>query len=158
MPLSHQITAPLDDIHAFVEGQVNYNRIDDLMLPMTAIDWSSQSNVGTRAQPPIPPTISRVYATLKLLFLPWEFQRNSRADGIGIPPEPSILPLLRGDCPRDAYQVACRRLQSSDLTPSSHDIEVHPDQGGLLAAALLIPIRHRDMYELARLALMPEKQ
>ena len=156
LPLLDQIAAPLEDIHAFVEGHVNYNRIDDLMLPLTAIDWSSQSNVETRAQPPTPPTISRVYATLKLMFLPGEFQRNERADRIRIPPEASILPLLRGGRPSDAYRVACRRLQSSGLKPSSRDIEVDPDQGESLAAALLIPNRREDMYELARLALMPE--
>ena len=156
LPLSHRIAAPLEDIHAFVEGQVDYNRIDDLMLPMTAIDWSSELNFGTADHPRTPPTISRLYATLKLLFLPWEFQRNERADRIRIPSEPSILPLLCGGRPRDAYQVACRRLQSRDLTPVSRDIEVPPNRGELLAAALLIPVRHADMHELARIALMPE--
>ena len=156
LPLPHRVSSPLADIHAFVEGRVNHDKIADLLLPLTAINWQSQVNFGINARTPMPPTMPRLYATLKLLFLPSAFQRNEGAERIRIPPEPSILPLLRGGRPHDAYPVACRRLVASGLTPLARDLDVPQNWGDSLAASLLIPLHHRDVYRLADIALMPE--
>ena len=150
-PLNGKIAAPLTDIQAFLQGHVDYRLIADLMLPLSAIDWQQETQEFTHE--PAPPTLSRAYATLKLLFLAWPFQRHSDTPKVSIRPEPSILPLLRGGRAKEAYQVAYRRLWSSGFTPLFHQVESPRQLERRLAAALLIPIRYRDMYSLADMSL-----
>jgi CRISPR-associated protein Csx17 len=156
LPLEGRIVAPLADIDAFLQGRVDCPRIADVLLPLTTINWWDVSHELTH--PSMPPALSRAYATLKLLFLPWPFQRHAGAEQLPIRPEPSILPLLRGGRASDAHQLAHRRLRASGFTPLSAEAEAQHHLERRLAAALLIPIRYRDMYALADLALTPASE
>jgi CRISPR-associated protein Csx17 len=153
LPLEGRIAASLADVLAFLEGRLDYRRLADLLLPLTAINW--RQAVPQFPHPPAPPALSRAYATLKLLFLPWDFRRHVGADELPIRPEPSILHLLRARRTSEASPVAYRRLRASDLTALTPEIEMPHHLEQQLAAALLIPIRYRDMYVLADMALMP---
>ncbi|HZA22874.1 MAG TPA: type I-U CRISPR-associated protein Csx17, partial [Dehalococcoidia bacterium] len=122
LPLEGRIAASLADVLAFLEGRLDYRRLSDLLLPLTAINW--RQAIPQFPHPPAPPALSRAYATLKLLFLPWDFRRHVGADELPIRPEPSILHLLRARRTSEASLVAYRRLRASDLTALTPKIEV----------------------------------
>lgn len=158
LPLEGRIAAPLADIYAFLEGRVDYRRMADLLLPLTAINWREPLPHLAWYGESVPPALSRAYAALKLLFLPWPFRRHAGVDETPIRPEPSILPLLRGGRISDAYQIAHRRLRASGLVPLSPEAGIPRGQELRLGAALLIPIRYRDMHALTNMALTPASE
>jgi CRISPR-associated protein Csx17 len=155
-PVYGQTRAPLVDIHAFLEDRLDYQRIVDLLLPLTALDWQDPDHRFTH--PPVPPTFSRAYAILKLLFLPEDFTRHQGGEPVPIRPEPSLLPLLRAGQASRAYELAARRLQVSGLTPFVKTTVVPSPQPRRLAAALLFPIDYQDTRRLAELALIPPEE
>jgi len=116
LPLYGRVNAPLVDVERFLNGPVDYRRIADLLLPLTAIKWFEKMP-SLRAWPygDMPVTLSRAYATLKLLLLPRQLQRRLGSTPITIRPEPTLLPLLRAGRINEAYEVASRRLWISDL-------------------------------------------
>lgn len=169
LPLASRFAVPLDTVAAFLGGELDEQRIDDLIWGLMLID-----DRGTQTpdrQGADHSTVPRAYALLKLLFLPRPLVIERRADGtrfarllqdnepggIVIRPEPSILPLLRGGRLGEACKIAMRRLRSSGLDPMPKPIRgrgVRDDDwreldrmsgSGIdpqrLAAALLIPIR-----------------
>ncbi|MEP0848059.1 MAG: type I-U CRISPR-associated protein Csx17 [Phycisphaerae bacterium] len=140
LPLASRHAAPLGDIAAFIAGELDDQRIEELIRGLMLIDTRrrhparagmNQSRDRQRAGPnPLP----REYALLKLLFLPrplvpersgesvrWRLAH--RLDGGGmeggliIRPEPRILPLLRAGRVGEACRVAAQRLRMSGLVP-----------------------------------------
>ena len=91
-------------------------------------------------------------------LMPWKLRRSPDAQAVAVKPEPAILSLLRAGRANEAYEVAWRRLYVSGFTPLARDVHVPRTLAQRLAAALLIPIRHQDMYTLARMALIPPKE
>jgi CRISPR-associated protein Csx17 len=183
LPLASNSTASLDTIAAFLEGDVDDQRIEDLLWGLMLIE---QGNVPTVGQPlerdktsgrPIP----RTYALLKLLFLPrplvgepyrgeiqWRLAREGEA-GIVIRPEPRILPLLRAGRLGEACHIAAQRLRVSGLAPmpgalpdgKARDHTWSEYSGNhraaqRLAAALLIPVGSQSVNRLVRLVCRDE--
>lgn len=140
LPLTSRYTAPLDAIAAFLAGDLDDQRIEELIWGLMLIDTRrrhppragmNQSRDRQRAAPnPLP----REYALLKLLFLPRPFvpERSGESlkwrlaflladgrmeSGLIVRPEPRILPLLRAGRVGEACRIAAQRLRVSGLPP-----------------------------------------
>ncbi|MCI0440124.1 MAG: type I-U CRISPR-associated protein Csx17 [Chloroflexi bacterium] len=150
--LDGKISASLVDIQAFLDDRVDDRRIADLVLPLAAIRWHEVND--TFEHPPVPGRLTPAYAATKLLFLPHPFKRSRNAEDVEIRLEASILPLLRSDRVKEAYELTKRRLWASGLKVLADDAGILPRIAPRLAAALLFPIRYGDMFGLNRIALV----
>ncbi len=181
LPLASPRPARLSDVARWLWDDSGDERIANLIpglalvRPASTEDSPQASLEEHDADVPIP----RVYALLKLLFLPrplvppsgesqqWKLAWESN-EGIRIRPELRILALLRAGRVSEACQIACRRLRASGLVPmpgpqsSGHvrdqvwweteTSSIHPQR---LLAALLIPVNAYAVDRLARLVLRP---
>lgn len=135
LPLASPCTVPLDVIAAFVNGELDDDRIERLIWGLMLIDGRqkvksdrtdpSPERKGTGSVP-----LPRNYALLKLLFLPraltadrklddtlsWCLARDGEA-GIAICPEPRVLALLRAGRVGEACRIAAKRLRVSGMPP-----------------------------------------
>lgn len=152
--------ASLASIEAFLSRETDDEKLEDLLRGLILIDWSQDKTPGSRIEKRnIPPTLSRAYALLKLLFLhKGEFQSKPDAETIVIKHEPSIIPLLRAGRVPDALDTAARRLRASGVMPLTTDFYLRGEDGARLAAALLIPIDEPSIREVARLVLHDEAE
>jgi CRISPR-associated protein Csx17 len=144
LPLAARCTVPLEHVAAFIAGDLDDKRIEQLIWGLMLVDMRDAPG-GDRAQraaghdaggcssqasAPLP----RDYALLKLLFLPrplvpersggdvrWRLARplaDGRLEaGLVIRPEPRILPLLRAGRVGEACRIAAQRLRASGLPP-----------------------------------------
>ena len=141
LPLDFKRTVSLDVIAAFIAGEVDDHRIEELLWGLVLINHGSKyPEKLPRARIENAPLLPREYALLKLLFLPrplvrqwdsehdrwkWRLARfieaadetNKPEDGIRIRPEPRVLPLLRAGRVAEACRIAYQRLRSSGLKP-----------------------------------------
>lgn len=180
LPLASSYSAPLDAIVGFLDGDLDEQRIEDLIWGLMLIEHRGIQMTGVCKAPDLP--MPRPYALLKLLFLPrpivldraagklsWRLARNSEG-GISIRPEPRILSLLQARCIGEACSIATQRLRISGLTPmpgrlsggkkrdtpwseyaDSHRVAQR------LAAALLIPLGSHDINYFVRLVCRDEQ-
>lgn len=166
LPLASHHTLPLDVISAFIWGEVDDARIEDLI-------WGLMLVTGESDAPAPPPTheappLLREYALLKLLFLPrpliaelhgdrlrWRLAHHDER-GTVIRPELRIVQLLRAGRLGEACRLAAQRLRSSGLSPIPASLPngktrdhtwseqaLSQWQAHRLAAALLLPISSR---------------
>jgi CRISPR-associated protein Csx17 len=154
-PVSSSRFASLASVNAFLNRETDDEKLEDLLSGLVLIDWSHDKAPESKIEKRnIPPTLSRTYALLKLLFLPkGEFQPKLNAEAIIIKHEPSIIPLLRAGRIPDAIDTAARRLRASGVMPLTNDFYFREADGSRLAAALLIPIDEPSIREIARLVL-----
>jgi CRISPR-associated protein Csx17 len=154
--LSSKRFASLRAVNAFLSAAADNEEIESLLRGLMLIKWSGAPERKLYTSDNLPPTLSRAYAMLKLLFLP-----EGRLERLSEPikHEPSIVPLLRAGRINDALEVADKRLRSSGLVPFTNSFHVSSEEGARLAAALLIPIDRRAINELDMLVLRrPGKQ
>ena len=140
-PLNSAYSALLGDTAAFLDGNVDVQRVADLALPLSFVSYRSRSQPSDFQQN-APFNISAAYAAMKLTLLPGKFVWPQFDLKVKIQMEPQMLTMLRAGRVRDAYRVACRRLWASGLKPLSDDpgIADRSDYGRRLAAALLFPL------------------
>lgn len=182
LPLASPSAASPASIVAFLRGELDDRKIEDLLWGLMLIDRGSALPGGDAADV-LPPALLPLYALLKLLFLPrpllasraangtvrWRFA-NAHENGIRIRPEPAILSLLRAGRVGEAAAIAMRRLRSSGLNPLPHrrsggpsrdgewsEVRLSPREGQRLAAALLIPIRMDAVNTLVQQATRADK-
>ena len=167
LPIDSPRAASLGSIAAFIHGEFDDRKIEDLLWGLLLIDQGGRLNTALRPTAreqslDLPP----IYALLKLLFLPRSLVATRAADGtttwrlantdeggIRIRPEPAILSLLRAGRVGEAAAIAMRRLRASGLNPLPHrrsggpsrdgewnELRLTPREGKRLAASLLIPI------------------
>lgn len=159
LPLWSPYTVSLETVAAYLAGQTDDKRLEELLWGLVLIDpGGSRSGAKAAVQEmQNAPPLSRLYALLKLLFLHgpivyrerhWRFA--SKEEVIIIRPEPRILPLLRAGQIDQTARIATQRLRASGLQPMvTRDEKTWPEeQGRRLASALLFPI---DSYSLDRL-------
>lgn len=179
LPLASRFTTPLDTIAAFLAGDLDDERIEQLVWGLMLaepgrVDQATPGHQHTFniSAPPLP----RQYALLKLLFLPrpltvdrqsentrWRLAKGDEA-GITIRHEPRILPLLRAGRVGEACRIAAQRLRVSGLSPMpgplptgvmrddnwrEHTTDIRTSQR--LAAALLIPVLSSSVNTLVHL-------
>lgn len=157
-PLSSAYSASLTDIVAFLNGDVEPQRVADLALPLSIVHYRYPINRGIDHAPSDLPA---AYAVMKMTLLPKSTlfpknfvcrEFNAETD---IWMEPRMLSMLRAGRVDDAYQVACRRLKASGLQPLSDEPGIANSSkfGRRLAAALLFPLDENAHCALAQRAL-----
>ena len=163
-PLDSAYSASLNDIVAFLNGNngnVDYQRIADLALPLSFIRYRPRRNNDDASSfsPPFNLPVPAAYAAMKLTLLPRKLDCREFADAVQIPMVPNMLSLLRAGRVGDAYKVAHRRLKASGLRPLAETpgIADNSELGRRLAAALLFPIDAAAMCALAKRSLRPPK-
>lgn len=163
--LSHPLmegrrVASLRAVDLLLRGETDDERIEELLRGLALIDWRNDAaSGGERMDNSVPSSLPRVYALLKLLFLPeGKLSRALQAEPIEIKHEPSIIPLLRAGRIPDALEVAQGRLRSSGLIAFTDQFHFPDEDGARLAAALLIPISARAATSLAETVLRPASQ
>ncbi len=163
--LSHPLmegrrVASLRAVDLLLRGETDDERIEELLRGLALIDWRNDAaSGGERMDNSVPSSLPRVYALLKLLFLPeGKLSRARQAEPIEIKHEPSIIPLLRAGRVPDALEVAQRRLRASGLIAFTDQFHFPEEAAARLAAALLIPISARAATSLAERVLRPASQ
>jgi CRISPR-associated protein Csx17 len=181
LPLASRVAVPLEGIAAFLAGDLDDERIADLIWGLMLID--ERGNRSRDRQGTNDVLLPRAYALLKLLFLPRplgiepstsgrmfaRLLRDNEQGGIVIRPEPSILSLLCNGRLGEACVISMRRLRASGLDPMPKPIHGRRvrdadwrelDRIGSssieprrLAAALLIPIREDAVNRLIALVI-----
>lgn len=160
LPLDAKRSVAPADIAAFLAGAVDEQRLEDFLWGALLINWAkigaTQPSISADALLPLP----RVYALLKLLFLPRDVALPT-ASGRALWPDATILAALRANHVQRASTEALRRLRASGYMPLA-GVEQWSNaiQPARLAAALLIPLAlppgstgARDPMTLARLVL-----
>jgi len=142
LPLASPYAAPLDTIAAFIAGDLDDRRIENLIWGLILVEMPKAHGRDRRslgpgaAAPggPASPPLPREYALLRLLFLPcpigpersgetvrWRLARGcadgGKEGGLIIRPEPRILPLLRAGRLGEACRIAAQRLRATGLPP-----------------------------------------
>ena len=184
LPLASHFTIPLQTVAAYLAGEIDDQRIEDLMWGLMLIRAGGATSRGRAGADDA--SVPRAYALLKLLFLPRplliergadgrcfaRLLRYNESGGVVIRPEPSILHLLRGGRLGEACAIAMRRLRATGLDPMPGPIrgrgvrdrdwrELDRMRGPRidprrLAAALLIPIDANAVSRLVRLIIRDE--
>lgn len=156
-PTDSKRFASLDAVAAFLNGETDDDRLEDYLFALSLINWRSAKTHEPRVIKRLSRNLPRIYALLKLLFLPNGKLKRENAAEIEIKHEPSIIPLLRAGRIKDALEIAERRLKSSGVVPLTKDFYFPDEEGALLAAALLIPIDQTAIEEIAGL-ILPDAQ
>jgi len=167
----------LDTVEAFLAGELDEERVADLVWGLVLCDTAEAEGLHPRAGgsaelPPIP----RAFALLKLVFLDLPAERSP---GHPIPPElfeklrglrldSVILALLRTVAVPEACRLAAQRLRIVGLQPRPRarsgggtrdeewiDTACDSATSRRVAAALLFPVRHRDVLTLCELVCRP---
>jgi CRISPR-associated protein Csx17 len=178
LPLDSRITVPLQVVAAFVSGDLDYERIEQLIWGLMLVD-PDRYHVQTTIRVPSATKsamLPREYALLKPLFLSrrlaadhqgdvfrWRLARRGES-GVSIRPEPRILPLLRAGRIGEACCLAAQRLRESGLAPMPGPLPngimgddiwrertINYRLAQRFAGALLIPISSRSVNCLVQL-------
>ncbi len=181
LPLGSSFTVSLDAVCAFIAGDVDDKRITELLWGLILIGEQNAVSCNYQGQTTSP--LPRIYALLKLLFLPRPIalRRENISTSLAVTSpgverseitvrnEPSILPLLRSRRLGDACVIAARRLRGSGLDPAPRHVSGHHTRDTdwresdyanpqltdpeRLAAALLIPIDEQAVDRLVTLVI-----
>ncbi|MGC2238223.1 MAG: type I-U CRISPR-associated protein Csx17 [Pyrinomonadaceae bacterium] len=152
-PLDAKRFASLECVAAFLNDETDDERFEEYLFALSLINWQKAEQSEPRKATKATHNLPRIYALLKLLFLPeGKFKRKDREE-IKIKHEPSIVPLLRAGRIPDALEIAERRLKSSGVVPLTRDFYYPEEDSARLAAALLIPINQAAIEEIADLIL-----
>ncbi|KKH91822.1 hypothetical protein EO95_16845 [Methanosarcina sp. 1.H.T.1A.1] len=156
-PIGGRVAVSLSDISKFIRGEVNDQKISDLMWGLSTIKWKyyDKEKHRERWNSGIDAMIPRAYAFLKLLFIPgnlifenerWGLSYDEKK-GIHLPSSPEILRVI--DSQQDkAFELVTRRLKASGLTPlgvrrnigTAPDFNVDTEDKERIIASLLIPV------------------
>jgi CRISPR-associated protein Csx17 len=175
-PLTSTRRVSLDTVAEFLAGELDAERISDLMWGLVLCDLSGSERLQQRiASAEIPP-LPRAFALLKLLFLGLP---KKRLPGSSLPtelfeklqllrPDPAILAQLRTGHVPEACQIAVRRLRACGFEPlpRAHsggrsraedwiDTTCDPAASRRIAAGLLFPIRGQEITSLCEIVLHP---
>lgn len=153
-PMNSRRFASLGAVAAFLNAETDDGRLEDYLFALGLINWRNAKQHEPREIKNQSSNLPRIYALLKLLFLP---DGNFYRIGEPIKHEPAIIPLLRAGRIADALEIAERRLKSSGIALLTKDFYFPEEEGARLAAALLIPIDKAAIQEIANLVL-PDAQ
>ena len=154
-PLDSTYSARLSDVVAFLNGEVDIQRVVDLALPLSFVRYWHRSESGAIQPFRTPLELPTAYAAMKLTLLPRKFKCPDFGEDRDVRMEPRMLAMLGAGRVKDAYEVASRRLVASGLRPVSDrpGIPDRSDAGRRLAAALLFPLSERAYRALGERAL-----
>lgn len=151
-PIDSHYYAPIADISAFIEGNIDETRTGSLIRALAMLRWprvvKEQRAVG---YDPVPPEINRLYAIIKLFFhhRPYLSPEMATGQAAVVRPYQEMLTRLRQGHGSAALKLAFNRLKIAGLTPLGTaggrglrmpDIKTTPLCSRRIAAALLFPI------------------
>lgn len=145
-PGNSHLFAELSDIHRFLAGETDDERLALLFRGLLLIDWEAvtsehfaegRPDEGWNACP------SAAYAVLKLCHNPFPI-RESR-----VRLDPAIARLACAGRLNDATRLASRRLLGSGLPPLSKSVQGGSASARRIAAAILFPIDDTTVRQLA---------
>ena len=155
LPLYSKIKLTLNDISEFIHGNFNESLTEDLIFGLLLIDrrnndiYNYAYDIIKKEEHPIIKPFD--FALLKLIFLPEDI-RIGFDETVHIIPESAIVSLLKAGRVADACEIAKNRLLSSNLKPINTIFpNLGPDYGMKLAAALLLPVKQKELTELVLL-------
>ena len=132
-------SASLGDIAAFVDGDVDDERIEMLLRGLILVNWRYVGRDVLRQlagdREPMP---DAAYALLKLCHLPHEI------DGKAIPLTPAITHRAAAGDATEATRLAAQRLRGSGFPPAVDLVHCRGERARRTAAALLFPTRHSE--------------
>ena len=150
LPLRGCYAASLTNIHEFIAGDVDEERLEALLWGLALIDWR---NVRERtAIDEAFNLLPALYALLKLTHLPGSLH------DVRIPYIPAILARAAAGDGAEASRQAVRRLRASGFVPRVEVTQEPIVVTRRTAAAVLFPISIRDQYRLAGSVLRPSAQ
>ena len=141
-PGDGRCSASLGDITAFIDGRVDDERVESLLLGLVLVNWQYAGRDILRQlggnREPIP---DAAYALLKLCHLPHAI------NGKAIRLTPSITRrAVSGDITAATRQAA-RRLLGSRLSPAIEVVHGHGHRARRTAAALMFPVWHSEKVD-----------
>ncbi len=144
-PLRGMVPARLDDVDAFLAGQVDTRRLGRLARGLMALAWQKKEAVEAAtgwAWEPMPLASSApVYALFRLLYA--EPIRD-----VVLRPDPAPVRLLVGGRLEDAAHAALARLGALGYRPKLRHVVGDEGLATRLAAAIAFPISNRDRERL----------
>ena len=144
-PSKGRYCASLGDISAFIDGDVDDDRIERLLRGLLLVNWryvghDTLKRLGGNGEP-IP---DASYALLKLCHLP------HKLDDKAVPLAPAITRRAAAGDIAEATLLAARRLRGSGIVPAVETIPCRGERARRTAAALLFPVRQSDIVRLAQ--------
>ncbi len=134
--------ASLDDIEAFIRGELDDDLIADLWWALSAVDWST---IARASHPSADEPPSALFSLLRLCFpQPGELRRGAAE----VPSVPAIVAKARAGQSREASTLAVRRLRASGFRPRLDSIDFGAAVTARTAAALLFPLHPDDFFRL----------
>ncbi len=149
-PLRGVVPARLDDVDAFLTGQVDTRRLGRLARGLMALDWRNRDGIEAASawaweRAPLASSAS-LYALFRLLYA--EPGRD-----VVLRPDPAPVRLLVGGRLEDAARAALARLGALGLRPKLRHVVGGQGLAHRLAAAIAFPISSYDRERLlARIA------
>jgi CRISPR-associated protein Csx17 len=138
---ARRLPAPLADVAEFVNGDLDDDRIEQLLSGLLLLDWSALPAVGHwfEGRPAIPLPVPPSWA----LLAPFFHGRPLREGRLRLLPEATWVAQLAAGRRWPVLDAALRRLRMARLDPAPHDAAAmaRTSPGGArLGAALLVPI------------------
>jgi CRISPR-associated protein Csx17 len=154
--------ATLDEVAAWIRGEVPDKEVLDLARALLALDWRKVRDQGeTRGllEPTPGGTPEPLHLLFRLAYLPFNVpvldseSRAAVAVTVRLDPEP-LRRLAAGDAD-GALRVAIRRLEASGLRPVFRRAVTTPRLARRLAASLAFPVSQEHAARAARLICKP---
>ena len=153
--LNSAISAPVKDVTDFIEGRVNYDKIYDLLLPLSMIDYRKDhlpDYCNLRELWEIPDFVPESYIVLKSNFPSITFKNADTVKKALF--EPSMLGSLKGGKIGRAVHTGRRRLRITGYNiitysnTASHVSTLSKQSTNRIAASLLFPLDRKDQQKI----------
>ncbi len=145
------LPASLDDIEAFIRGEIDDGLIADLWWALSAIDWNESALPVSPMEFSTSP--SALFSLLRVCF-PQPGETRSSLDHV--PAVPAIVAKASAGLCHEASVLAVRRLRASGQRVRLESVELARDVTQRTAAALLFPLRRADFARLQSSIFRPE--
>lgn len=141
--------APVEDVAAFLEGEVDDDAVLALARPLMALDWRRFRSPFTRHRGPNARGDLALYGIFRLAHWPGRIAMAGSMEATAVPLDPSVFARLAAGDVQRAGDAAFRRLSAAGLRPYVRSMVGAPPLAQRLAAALAFPIRAVDAAALA---------
>ncbi len=160
--LNSTIFSPVKDVMRFIEGRVDYQKISDLLLPLSMINHKDKYlDYNQRDLWILPDFVPESYIALKSNFPPKEFKNKNTVKNSLF--EPIIIGLLKAGKIDNAVQIGRRRLRIT-----GHDVLTYPktqyhyniesrQRIDKITASLLFPLEESDREKIIARICNPKK-
>ena len=156
VPLRSFVKAPVADVMRFIEGDIDYDIIRELLFPLSLVRYES-GNLGDWGRDVwrLPNHVPESYICVKANFPPVNSAEGNR--GVF---EPSLIGLLKSGKSDRATQIARRRLQIAGYAPATYHSglsaeEWSPYMTHRFLASMIFPLRDIDIEKMIQWLKVP---